>query len=212
MDASEVTEPGLFWVRLVTCPQSRRKGRPSISGLTSFLRGDCLRDGDRRRAFARRSAAETLSAILQEEPKPIAELSPKTPTQLRWIIERCLAKDPEERYASTRDLARELQASARSSLGGGKRGSSSGSWLQRLRPEQDSGELRGLIILVVTLLAVFSLISFYRGENKAKQELLLSSGPTFPAAYLSPRQYHWSEVCRRWSDDYLWSDMGREAV
>ena len=30
------------------------------------------------------------------------------PPPLRWIIERCLAKDPEERYASTRDLARDL--------------------------------------------------------------------------------------------------------
>ena len=37
------------------------------------------------------------------------ELNPKTPAPLRWIIERCLAKDPEERYASTRDLASDLR-------------------------------------------------------------------------------------------------------
>ncbi|MCA1559765.1 MAG: hypothetical protein LC804_05690, partial [Acidobacteria bacterium] len=33
---------------------------------------------------------------------------PQLPIALRWVIERCLAKDPEERYASTRDLARDL--------------------------------------------------------------------------------------------------------
>src|SRR5262249_26598677 len=38
-----------------------------------------------------------------------------TPTPLRWIVERCLAKEPRERYASTEDLARDL-ASVRDHL------------------------------------------------------------------------------------------------
>ena len=33
---------------------------------------------------------------------------PRLRLALRWVIERCLAKEPEERYASTRDLARDL--------------------------------------------------------------------------------------------------------
>src|SRR5262249_58697607 len=32
------------------------------------------------------------------------------PAPLRWIVERCLAKDPEDRYASTKDLARDLKS------------------------------------------------------------------------------------------------------
>ena len=40
-----------------------------------------------------------------------------TPTNLVWIVERCLAKDPEERYGSTKDLARDLADDARSFLG-----------------------------------------------------------------------------------------------
>jgi Tol biopolymer transport system component len=42
-------------------------------------------------------------------------LNPKVPPPLRWIVERCLAKDPKERYASTEDLARDL-ASLRNHL------------------------------------------------------------------------------------------------
>ncbi|MFY9552690.1 MAG: protein kinase [Thermoanaerobaculia bacterium] len=61
-----------------------------------------------RRAFQRATAVETLSAILRENPPPIAASHPETPEPLRWVIERCLAKDPGERYASTRDLARDL--------------------------------------------------------------------------------------------------------
>ena len=48
------------------------------------------------KAFARKTAAETMSAIIREEPEPLGKLSPQTPLPLRWIVERCLAKDPEE--------------------------------------------------------------------------------------------------------------------
>jgi serine/threonine protein kinase len=68
-----------------------------------------------RRAFERPTFAETLSAIIREEPRRIAELNPGVPPPVRWIAERCLAKAPEERYALTRDLARDL-ASVREHL------------------------------------------------------------------------------------------------
>ena len=60
------------------------------------------------RAFARPTAVETMSAIIREDPPGIAERTPAVPAPVRWIVERCLAKAPAERYASTRDLARDL--------------------------------------------------------------------------------------------------------
>ena len=57
----------------------------------------------------RPTRAETLAAIIRDEPEPIGGLAPRVPVPLRWIVERCLAKLPEERYESTRDLARDLQ-------------------------------------------------------------------------------------------------------
>jgi eukaryotic-like serine/threonine-protein kinase len=59
--------------------------------------------------FERQSGVEILTAIIREEPEPIAQKAPRLPAPLAWMIERCLAKDPEERYASTKDLARELE-------------------------------------------------------------------------------------------------------
>ncbi|MGH9504196.1 MAG: protein kinase domain-containing protein [Terriglobales bacterium] len=63
-----------------------------------------------KRAFQRNTAAETMVAIIREQAVPIAERNPNAPAPLCWAIERCLAKAPEKRYSSTRDLARELAA------------------------------------------------------------------------------------------------------
>jgi Tol biopolymer transport system component len=60
-------------------------------------------------AFRRDSVADTLSAVLHEEPKPIVEINPRMPAVLRWIVDQCLAKDATERYSATDDLARELR-------------------------------------------------------------------------------------------------------
>ena len=65
-----------------------------------------------RRAFSRPTAVETLAAIIRDDPPPIGQLNPSVPVPVRWIVDRCLAKNPADRYGSTRDLARDL-ASAR---------------------------------------------------------------------------------------------------
>jgi eukaryotic-like serine/threonine-protein kinase len=65
-----------------------------------------------RPAFHRPSAAETLSAIMRDEPPPLRFVEPGIPANVAWIVERCLAKEPGGRYASTRDLALELQLAA----------------------------------------------------------------------------------------------------
>jgi hypothetical protein len=62
-----------------------------------------------KRAFGRATAAETLTAILREEVEPLPTVAPQAPPPLRWVVERCLAKDPRGRYAATTDLAQELR-------------------------------------------------------------------------------------------------------
>ena len=59
-----------------------------------------------KQAFAKPSSVETMAAIVRDDPPPIDE---KLPPPLRWIIDRCLQKEPEQRYESTRDLYRELK-------------------------------------------------------------------------------------------------------
>ncbi len=62
-----------------------------------------------RRAFHGETVMDTLAAIIDREPEPIASLNPSFPAPARWPIERCLAKRPADRYAATEDLAHELR-------------------------------------------------------------------------------------------------------
>jgi len=62
-----------------------------------------------RRAFKRDTPVQTMAAIVEDEPTPIAKLAPETPIELVTILERCHAKNPAHRYASTQDLARDLR-------------------------------------------------------------------------------------------------------
>jgi len=62
-----------------------------------------------RRAFDRDSAVETMTAILNDEPEPLAALSAKVTPALDAIVRHCMEKNPRERFQSARDLAFQLR-------------------------------------------------------------------------------------------------------
>src|SRR2546425_13381 len=62
-----------------------------------------------RKAFEGESKASLTAAILTYEPPPISKIQPMIPPALDRVVKRCLAKDPEERWQSSRDLASELR-------------------------------------------------------------------------------------------------------
>jgi eukaryotic-like serine/threonine-protein kinase len=72
-----------------------------------------------RRAFHKDTGAETLTMIIRDEPERPLDLNPSLPLPLVWIIERCLSKDPADRYVSTRDLARDVQMLREHTTSGG---------------------------------------------------------------------------------------------
>jgi Tol biopolymer transport system component len=61
------------------------------------------------RPFVADSAVETMHRILHDKPVPIEERNPKAPAELRRVIRRCLAKNPDQRVQSMKDVALELR-------------------------------------------------------------------------------------------------------
>ncbi|MGE5278440.1 MAG: protein kinase domain-containing protein [Acidobacteriota bacterium] len=104
------TRPGVVLGTVGYMSPEQASGQPVDFRSDQFALGAILYEmATGKRAFQRKTAVETLSAIIREEPEPIAVANATAPTPLRWIVERCLAKEPGDRYASTRDLARDLK-------------------------------------------------------------------------------------------------------
>ncbi len=61
------------------------------------------------RAFDGKSASSIMASVLAMSPKPVGEIIPLSPPALDRIVSRCLAKDPEDRWQSARDVAAELE-------------------------------------------------------------------------------------------------------
>jgi predicted ATPase len=109
--AASQTQPGMILGTVQYMSPEQASGRPLDFRSDQFSFGLVLYEmATGKRAFERKTQAETLLAIVREEPEPIGSLNPEAPPPLCWVVERCLAKEPEKRYFSTRDLARDLAA------------------------------------------------------------------------------------------------------
>jgi hypothetical protein len=62
-----------------------------------------------RRPFFADSRASLMAAVVAAEPPPLSSLQPRIPDSLERLVRRCLAKDPDDRWQTARDLAAELR-------------------------------------------------------------------------------------------------------
>ena len=119
------------------------------------------------RAFEGKSQFSVASAILEKEPAPISSIKPLTPRSLDHIVRRCLAKDPDDRWQSARDLALELK-----SISSADPSAQSSRAALPLTRKKNRGELLAwsfAVLASITALAVF----FFRRPDAA--------APAFPA-------------------------------
>lgn len=107
---SGVSEPGmLVGTYGYMSPEQARAGEVDFRS-DQFSFGSILYEMlTGKRAFDGASGVETLFMVVRDEAPPLSIVAPQVPAPLRWIVDRCLSKDPEDRYVATRDLARDLQ-------------------------------------------------------------------------------------------------------
>ena len=98
------------WGPPVTCLRSRRKGGRKGYTAPTLLSGCILYEAATgHQPFAADSVIRSLHKVVYEPAPPIREFNPSAPPELQRVVRRCLAKDPEERYQSIKDVALELK-------------------------------------------------------------------------------------------------------
>jgi serine/threonine protein kinase len=69
-----------------------------------------------KRAFQHSTSAETMTAILREDPPAVSQIARNAPLGLQRVVHRCLEKNPERRFQSASDLAFALEALSESGI------------------------------------------------------------------------------------------------
>jgi serine/threonine protein kinase/Tol biopolymer transport system component len=124
----------------------------------------------RRKPFAAETGIETMHKILNEKPVPVEELNDKVPAELRRLVRRCLAKSPDQRVQSAKDLAIELREIAEEydSLSASASSTSHASGAAPAqRPARGLGTkaLAGLALVAVAAIAL-GLLALRRGSRE----------------------------------------------
>jgi serine/threonine protein kinase/tetratricopeptide (TPR) repeat protein len=124
-------------------------GRPADFRSDQFSFGSLLYEMVAgKRPFHRETGPQTLAAIIEDEPKPLASLNPGVSPAIQKIVHRCLAKEPENRYPATQELHRALKEVRDSSAADG-----TGPLSARFRTVLPRAPKSLEITLAVTLLA-----------------------------------------------------------
>jgi eukaryotic-like serine/threonine-protein kinase len=114
--ATAGTEPGVVLGTLGYMSPEQVRGKPTDARSDIFSFGAILYEMlSGRRAFHGDSAADTMSAILKEDPPDLSVTNQNVPPGLERIVRHCLEKNPEQRFHSAHDLGFDLEALSSSS-------------------------------------------------------------------------------------------------
>jgi eukaryotic-like serine/threonine-protein kinase len=105
------TEPGIVMGTAAYMSPEQVRAKSADSRTDIFAFGTILYEMlTGKKAFQKATSAETMTAILNEEPPAVSQLAQNIPPALQRMIHRCLEKQPEQRFQSASDLAFALEA------------------------------------------------------------------------------------------------------
>src|SRR5438105_1241364 len=115
------TDPGTVMGTMGYMSPEQLKGHPADHRSDIFSFGAILYEMlSGRRAFRGDSIAETMSAILREDPPDLSETNKTVSTALERVVRHCLEKNPAERFHSARDLAFAIESLSGSAISSGQ--------------------------------------------------------------------------------------------
>ena len=136
------------------------------------------------RPFQGDTPASTLSAIIKDAPQPVSELEPSIPRELAKLVRRLLAKDPERRVQTCKDVRNELE---------------------ELKEALSTGELQASEVGPCHSHGLISVMDFRRGRRLGRRRNSSGSAPPVSRAFRwrqrsAPHEPRPGDVCHRVRD------------
>ena len=222
MPARDETREGIILGTVAYMAPEQVQGKSADHRSDIFAIGTILYEvATRRRPFTGDSDVEVMHKILHDKPEPVADINPTVPAELRRTIRRCLAKEPERRFQSMKDVAIELaeiveefeQLSIASTSSGS--GSGSGATLAAVRPRAGAawkGAIAGVALLALAAIG-FGLYQWRHGRaapaglvafESMNIRPLTSSGRAFRTPAISPDGKYVAYVSREPTGFSVW--------
>jgi hypothetical protein len=171
------TDPGTVMGTMGYMSPEQLKGQPADHRSDIFSFGAILYEMlSGKRAFRGDSMAETMSAILREDPPGLSETNKTVSPALERVVNHCLEKIPEERFHSARDLAFAIETLSGSSVPSGSTAAvlSALPGSQRKRRELLAWGAAGSCLLIAIVLGV---LYFWRASVEQRPMLFVIASP-----------------------------------
>lgn len=126
-----------------------------------------LATGDR--PFRGDGSVSTLAAIIKDTPRPITDVRPELPRELSRIVRRALAKAPEHRYASAKDLRNDLQT-LKDDLTSGDLSQSIGAAAYAAPQKRSRSNWRTAAAIAIAVVAIGAAVYFATGNRTVSSE------------------------------------------
>jgi len=172
MEQSKLTGDGMLVGTFQYMAPEQLEGKEADARTDIFALGEVLYEmATGKPAFSGKSRASLIASILTTEPPPITQLQPLTPPALERVVKKCLAKDPDDRWQSARDLKTNLEwiAEGESPLTSSK---VAHNWPERAA---------WLLAATFFLLAVAVGTAWWRASNRRSTPMYFHASVPFPA-------------------------------
>ena len=162
------TEPGVVMGTIGYMSPEQLRGKPTDHRSDIFSFGAILYEMlSGKRAFRGESTADTMSAILKEDPSDLSETHKTINPALERVVQHCLEKNPEERFHSASDLAFAIQALSGSAAISGQMVAMAAQLERPKLVKYFPWIVAGIFALTSTILLPFAIPSFKHAPARA---------------------------------------------